>query len=58
MRELALVTLMGEELKAAPDVVTSMYLYFLLIVSLFMIMFIHDMIREVPSQWYACSCLF
>ena len=44
-----------EEARAAMDLVTSMSsIYFFVFV--FILMFCDDVIRDIRSQWYACSC--
>lgn len=47
-----------EEARATPDVVTGMYSYLFIVVSLFTLIFVHDVIRVVPIKWYVCSCHF
>lgn len=49
---------MAEEARAALDVVDGMHFYLHIGISLFMLRFVHVVIRDVPSHWYPYSCTF
>lgn len=47
-----------EEGRVVPNVVTNMYSYLFIAISLLILMLVHDVIRDDPMQWYACSRSF